>query len=349
MRSRSAISFLLALAAALAVACPAPPPAGADPVGDPTVVARIGGEEITAGELDAWIKDELFDRETSNGDPAKLFELRAASLDNLVSKRLIDEAAAARGIDPDALLDEEAAKRVEVSDAEIEQFFETNQAQLGDAKIESLEPRIRQFLEQRQGAEAARAYVAELEQQAGVEKLLVQPRIEVSAEGPSIGPVDAPVTIVEFSDYECPFCQRAEPILEQVLTQYEGKVRFVYRHFPLENIHPNARPASVAAFCAGEQGKFWEYHAVLFEAPDGLEADGLAKYATALELDGESFEACLASDAAAAAVQKDMRAGSSAGVTGTPAFFINGIPLKGAQPVSEFQRIIDEELAASAG
>jgi protein-disulfide isomerase len=347
MRSRPATSFLLGLAAALAVACPAPPQAGADPVGDPTVVARVGGEEITAGELDEWIKDELFDRETSNSDPAKLYELRATSLDNLVSKRLIDEAAAARGVDADTLLDEEASKRVTVTDAEIEEFFEANTAQLGEATLESLEPRIRQFLEQRQGAEAARAYVDELQQQAGVEILMVQPRVEVVAEGPSIGPVDAPVTIVEFSDYECPFCQRAEPVLEQVLEQYEGKVRFVYRHFPLENIHPNAKPASVAAFCAGEQGKFWEYHALVFEAPDGLEADGLAKYAMALELDGESFEACLASDAAAASVQSDIQAGSSAGVTGTPAFFINGIPLKGAQPVSEFKRIIDEELATA--
>jgi protein-disulfide isomerase len=302
---------------------------------------------VTAGELDAWIKDELFDRETSSGDPAKLYELRTTSLDNLVSKRLIDEAAAARGIDADTLLDEEAAKRVTVTDAEIEQFFEANQAQLGEATLESLEPRIRQFLEQRQGAEAARTYVDELQQQAGVEILLVRPRIEVAADGPAIGPVGAAVTIVEFSDYECPFCQRAEPIIEQVLEQYEGKVRFVYRHFPLENIHPNAKPASVAAFCAGEQGKFWEYHALVFGAPDGLEADGLAKYAAALELDGESFEACLGSDAAAAAVQGDIEAGSSAGVTGTPAFFINGIPLKGAQPVSEFQRIIDAELAAA--
>jgi len=347
MRSRPATSFLLGLAAALAVACPAPPQAGADPVGDPTVVARIGGEEITAGELDVWIKDELFDRETSSGDPAKLYELRSTSLDNLVSKRLIDEAAAERAIDADTLLDEEAAKRVTVTDAEIEQFFEANQAQLGEAPLESLEPRIRQFREQRQGGDAARAYVDELQQQAGVEILLVRPRIEVTADGPAIGPMGAAVTIVEFSDYECPFCQRAEPIIEQVLEQYEGKVRFVYRHFPLENIHPNAKPASVAAFCAGEQGKFWEYHALVFEAPDGLEADGLAKYAAALGLDGESFEACLGSDAATAAVQEDMQAGSSAGVTGTPAFFINGIPLKGAQPVSEFQRIIDAELAAA--
>ena len=131
MRSRKPTPLLLALAAALALACPAPPEAEADASGDPTVVARIGDEAITAGELDAWIKDELFDRETSNGDPAKLHELRAASLENLISKRLLDMAAEARGIEADALLDEEAAKRVAVSDAEIEEFFAANKAQLG--------------------------------------------------------------------------------------------------------------------------------------------------------------------------------------------------------------------------
>jgi protein-disulfide isomerase len=178
--------------------------------------------------------------------------------------------------------------------------------------------------------------------------LLERPRTPVEAIGPARGPEDAPITIVEFSDYQCPFCRRAEPTIEQVLARYEGKIRFVYRHFPLDRIHPQARGASEAAACADKQGKFWEYHSALFAENAQLERASLDALAEQLELDTAAFASCLEEGQTKELVEKDLQAGSEAGVTGTPAFFINGIPLRGAVPETDFQRIIDQELDDAA-
>jgi len=178
--------------------------------------------------------------------------------------------------------------------------------------------------------------------------LLERPRTQVEAAGPARGPADAPITIIEFSDYQCPFCRRAEPTLKQVLERYEGKVRFVFRHFPLDRIHPLARGASEAAACADQQGKFWEFHDQLFAENAQLDRAGLDTLAGKTGLDPAAFKLCMDERKTQALVEKDVQAGSAAGVSGTPAFFINGIPLRGAVPAEEFQRIIDDELAEKA-
>jgi len=179
-------------------------------------------------------------------------------------------------------------------------------------------------------------------------------RVKVSEDDdPAIGPSDAPVVIIEFSDYQCPFCRKfREETLDKILETYEGKVRFVYRDFPLENIHAYALKAAEAANCAGEQGKYFEYHDVLFEKQTDWSARGeeaFVEYAQQLSLDVESFKICLASGKYEEEVRKDFQDGINAGVTGTPAFFINGIPLKGAQPFEAFKVIIDSELARQGG
>ncbi len=159
--------------------------------------------------------------------------------------------------------------------------------------------------------------------------------------------------IIEFSDYQCPFCRKfREETLDKILETYEGKVRFVYRDFPLENIHPYAFKAAEAANCAGEQGKYFEYHDLLYEKQSDWSARGeeaFVEYAQQLSLDVESFETCLASGKYEEEVRKDLQDGINAGVTGTPAFFINGIPLSGAQPFEVFKVIIDSELARQGG
>jgi protein-disulfide isomerase len=179
-------------------------------------------------------------------------------------------------------------------------------------------------------------------------------RVKVSEDDdPAIGPSDAPVVIIEFSDYQCPFCRKfREETLDKILETYEGKVRFVYRDFPLENIHPYAFKAAEAANCAGEQGKYFEYHDLLYEKQSDWSARGeeaFVEYAQQLSLDVESFETCLASGKYEEEVRKDLQDGINAGVTGTPAFFINGIPLSGAQPFEVFKVIIDSELARQGG
>ena len=160
------------------------------------------------------------------------------------------------------------------------------------------------------------------------------------------GDKNAPVTIVEYSDFECPFCARAFPTITQVLDDYEGDVRLVYRHFPL-SFHPQAQKAGEASECASDQGKFWEYHDLVFNNQSLLNGgiNQLKTWAGELGLDQSRFDKCLDSGDHADDVKNDQISGTSAGVTGTPAFFINGIKITGAQPYSVFQQAIDAELA----
>ncbi len=311
-------------------------------------VAKIGSATITLGELDAWIKDQLFERETENGAEDKLHELRSENLENLISERLLALEAKARGVEVDAMLDQEAAKRVAVGDAEVSAFFEQNKAGLGGRDFESLKDQIRQHLERQAGFKASQAFLAELRTNAKVETLLAIPRAEVATNGPAIGPDGAPVTLVEFSDYQCPYCSRAEPTVQALLKEYAGKLRFVYKHFPLDSMHPLARPASIAAYCAGEQNKFWEYHAQLWVEPQQLDAAALTAKAKATQLDLAKFDACSKDPRATQAVDGDIAAARAAGVSSTPTFFVNGIRVKGAVPLEQFRTLIEKELAGGA-
>ncbi|MBW2244034.1 MAG: thioredoxin domain-containing protein [Deltaproteobacteria bacterium] len=320
-------------------------PAVSGEPGDTTAAARIDGSEITVAEVDAWIKDELFRQASQDGDTGKLHELRSQAVDNMISERLIEREAKLRGVDTDQLMQDEASKRTGVTEAEVLEFWERNKASMGEVDFETAASTIRQHLERRKAPQAAQKFIAELRKDANVEVLIEVPRIDVVATGASLGPDDAPITIIEFSDYQCPFCRRAEPIIEQVLERYPDKVRFVFQHFPLDSIHPRARAASEAALCAGEQDKFWPYHAVLFGEDASLEVAGLEAAAETAELDLPSFRTCVEERRHQAVVDADITAGRAAGVTGTPAFFVNGIGLKGAQPVEEFAKIIEAELA----
>ncbi|MFA6049244.1 MAG: DsbA family protein [Candidatus Micrarchaeia archaeon] len=158
------------------------------------------------------------------------------------------------------------------------------------------------------------------------------------------GSENAKVTIVEFSDFQCPYCARAEGTMQQLLSDYAGKIRLYYRQFPLP-FHENALAASEASECAGEQGKFWEYHDKLFENQGALDSANLKKYAGALGLDQKKFDTCLDTGAKKAQVVAETQEGENNGVSGTPAFFINGQLVSGAQPLSVFKQVIDAELA----
>ena len=184
-----------------------------------------------------------------------------------------------------------------------------------------------------------------MERRYAVAYLLEPLRHEVAADGfPSSGPADAPVTIVEFSDFECPFCARLLPTLEQVKRQYAAAVRVVYRHYPLTGIHPNAWKAAEASLCAAEQGRFWDLHDLMFAEQDALAAADLKEKAARLDLDTDAFNGCLDSGRHYAAVLADLRAGDAVGVSGTPALFINGRFVGGAAPFPTLAEIIDDEL-----
>jgi protein-disulfide isomerase len=189
------------------------------------------------------------------------------------------------------------------------------------------------------------AFIDRLKKELNVKVALKAPRHEVAAEGPSKGPATAPITIVEFSDFECPFCVKAEDTVKKVLDAYPGKIRLVYRDFPLP-FHPSAQKAAEAAQCAGDQGKYWDMHEKLFANQKALEPAALKGYAKDLKLDQAKFDKCLDSGEKAKVVETNKKAGEKLGVTGTPAFFINGIQLTGAQPFEEFKSVIDQELAS---
>jgi protein-disulfide isomerase len=165
---------------------------------------------------------------------------------------------------------------------------------------------------------------------------------------PSTGPADAWVTIVEFSDFQCPFCARVEPTVAQLLSKFPDKIRLVYRDYPLPN-HGDAPKAAEAAHCAGDQGKYWEMHGRLFSNQDKLKVPDLKAQARELGLDGAKFDQCLDSGEKARLVEESRKAGDEAGVSGTPAFFINGRLLAGAQPLSAFEEIVNAELQPKAG
>lgn len=171
-------------------------------------------------------------------------------------------------------------------------------------------------------------------------------RYKIPDEGyPSIGPDDAPITIVEFSDFQCPFCKQwHQTVYEPLLAAYPGKIRLVYRNLPLTSIHPDAQGAAEAAMCANEQNQFWEYHDKLF-AGDALGAGIYSQYASDLGLNMDKFETCVQQGKYRQAVQEDSDFALNLGINSTPTFFVNGLAIVGAQPLSVFQQVIDKELA----
>lgn len=171
-------------------------------------------------------------------------------------------------------------------------------------------------------------------------------RYDVPSEGfPALGPEDAPITIIEFSDYQCPFCQRwHQEVYEPLLAAYPGQIRFVYRHFPLTSIHPDAFSAAEAAMCAGEQDAYWLYHEMLFSG-QSLGSSIYTQYAEALSLNVDKFNACMEAEKYKAEIEADTDFAINLGIRSTPTFFINGIALVGAQPLDVFKQVIDKELA----
>jgi protein-disulfide isomerase len=172
-------------------------------------------------------------------------------------------------------------------------------------------------------------------------------RVDVPTEGfPFEGPVDAPIVIVEFSDFQCPFCTKwHNETYKPLLEEYPDQIKLVYRNFPLTSIHPDAYLSAEAAMCAGDQNRYWDYHEMLFEGIYGLSEDALRKYAEELDLDMATFNNCLDSQTYKQFVRDDMDYAASIGVQSTPTFYVNGTLIVGAQPIQVFRSVIDDELA----
>ncbi len=307
------------------------------------VAAEIDGEVITVAEVDDRIRDELF--RSRAGDAAKLYSLRSDTLDEMIRERLLEAEGKRRGVPPEGVVALELEAMGPVKEEEIVAFYEQNFAKQGDRKLEEIHDQIERYLTSRRAAEVP----GRLRERANIEILLTAPRYDVAAEGPSKGPSDARVTIIEFSDFQCPYCQRVLSTVSQVLEKYPEDVRLVYRHLPLDRIHPSARGAAEAAACAEEQGQFWAYHDKLFANNRALAKEDLLRYATDAGLDATSFQACVDERRFKDKVETDLQAARAVGISGTPAFVVNGILLSGAQPPEAFFKVIDQELARPAG
>jgi protein-disulfide isomerase len=307
--------------------------------GQSTVVATINGQAITEAQLRAVIQGKLFELES------QIYALKQEGINTLIGNYLLEQEAGKRGIPINQLVQEEIENRIPpVSDAEVERFYTANKTRI-NRPLEQIKPQLVQYLQNLSRTERRNEVIATLRAQATVVTLLQPPRNQVSIDDdPVKGPPDAPVTIIEFSDFQCPFCKRVLPVLEQVFATYPGKVRLVYRDFPIPSLHPHAQRSAEAAHCAGEQGQFWAYHDALFADQERFAVTKLSDYARSIGLDLAAFEQCLASNKYTAEVQKDVADGTQAGVTGTPAFFVNGRFLPGAQPFDAFRQIIEEEL-----
>ena len=304
------------------------------------VLAVVGNVEITEAEVEDVVASELLkiDRQRQ--------EILERGLEQLVDEKLIEMEAEKRDMTVEALLESEIASQIaEPTDPEVDAFYESRKSQIRQPK-EEVADRIREYLRQQRGLEAHNVFVADLRESYGYTSYLEPFRMPVADQGfPSRGPESAPVTIVEFSDFECPYCNRVNPTLDQVLQRYGDKVRLVFRQFPLSSIHPNAQKAAEASLCAEDQGQFWQLHDVMFRDQRNLGVEALKEKAASIDLDMERFNECLDSGRHQEAVAADLAEGSRLGVTGTPAIFINGRFLSGAQPFEEFSNIIDDELS----
>ncbi len=325
--------------------------------GSADVVATIDGVAITDAEIrnQPKVKMNLYKANL------KVFEAQQRehqtfieALNERIETNLLERAAKDRGISIVALLKEEVENKAgSVSDAEAKSFYDERGI---NRPYESIKERIREHLQRQKQQERQAAYFSSLKKKYNVVVNIgefskpkpLPPRIDVDIDpaNASMGPKNAKVTIVEFSDYQCPFCKRTEDTVKKLVKKYAGKIKLVFRHYPLP-FHKEAFPAALAAECAKEQDKFWEYHDLLFENQRALAEDNLISYAKQLKLKEDPFKQCLTSKKFESLVNKDITVGKQLGVTGTPAFFINGRMLSGAKPIEEFEELIENELKGS--
>lgn len=309
----------------------------------PATAASVDGVAIGLEEVDRGIAANIAALEE------QIFQLRQQRLDGLIAEQLLTKEAGRQGIDVAALLQREVQSQLApIGDAEVARFHDANKARL-PALDDNLRERIRAHLGD-QAAQARRAaLIARLRGQAAITVHLKAPpiyRAVLDLTGaPAKGASDAPVTLVKFEDFHCAFCKEAQRTLGELAARYGDQLRIVHKDYPIDQLHPQARMGHLAARCAGEQGKFWPYHDALYAAPPSAAPEDLKKLARQTGVEVNSFDACLASGKFAAAVERDIDQGTIAGVSGTPAFFINGRQLSGAQPLEQFVRIIEEELA----
>lgn len=309
------------------------------------IFGLVNGQPVRRDDLDAETLRRMLD--TQNEAQQRVLHSTWMAFEETVARRLIEAEAKTRGTTVEAMLAAEIDdKLAPLSDDEVRRVFDENQDAIG-MPFDVAGPLIREQLTVQRRDQAQRAFAERLRKNATVEYRLpvpVLPRFAVEVgDAPAWGRADAPVTIVEFADYQCPYCGQARHLLSELKQRYPNELRVVFRDFPLSQ-HTRARPAAAAAFCAGEQGQFWPFHDRLFENMAALDASDFERYGSELKLDAAAFAACVASDRPEKAIRAHEEAGRRIGVEGTPAIFVNGMKLVGLLPLPVLQALIDREL-----
>jgi protein-disulfide isomerase len=306
------------------------------------IVADVDGQVVYASDLEKSAAKALSEQRQ------RLYHLQKQKLDEYIDAVLLTREAKKSAISVEALLDQEVhSKIMPITDDEIEVFYSSNKSRLGMDLKEARE-QIREFLRVKKIEIQRTLYLKSLRSNSRIETYLKLPplfRAEVPITGaPAKGPEYAPVTIVKFEDFQCPYCKQFQPTVTELLSRYNGKIRLVHKDLPLDSIHPQARQAAEAARCADEQDKFWNYHDKLYANAPKFSAGDLTNYAKELGLNVGVFERCFASGKYRTIVKQDISDGVQLGLTGTPTFFINGREISGTQPLETFVTMIDEEL-----
>lgn len=306
------------------------------------LAAKVGDIEITNAELVDGVESEIFEAEN------RVFDIKFNRLKSILLQRYMDKDPRKKGLSNDEYLEKYIAKNVKVSDKDIDAFIKEQ-----NIPSEHINPQVREKIKGYLAMEKKKAsvdnWIAEQTKKTPVEVYIPKPRrptfdVQVG-NAPTAGAKDAKVTIVEFSDFQCPFCAKGADLLNQIKKKYGNKVQVAFKNFPLP-FHNHAEKAAVASLCANEQGanQFWKMHDEMFAHQDQLDDEGLKKMAAKLGLKADAFEKCLSENKYLDQVKADIEQGQSLNVKSTPTFFVNGQLINGAQPLEVFTAIIDEEM-----
>jgi protein-disulfide isomerase len=297
--------------------------------------ATVNGEAITAAQLDKTLRPQIQAMED------RLRQLRQGTLNKMIDNLLLEQAARKEGISVDQLLSSRV-ESVTVPSQEVDRAYEESREQFPGMLAAEAKYRIRRTMEDNARAAALKNLIAKLREQAQITNVLTssaRAMLEAAAyEGPSAGNPGAPVTIIEFSDFECPFCRQAQPVLKRMMERWPGKVRLVFKHFPLEQ-HRHAMQAARVAVCASLQDRFWAVHDRIFASTE-LNQAVLREAVAGANLRIAEFESCIGSEEPDGHVRKDMLLGRTAGVAGTPAFFVNGELVPASSLESTVEKIL---------
>jgi protein-disulfide isomerase len=303
------------------------------------VVAKVSGDNLTLADLQQQEGGKLLQAEY------QYYLNERKALEELIDNHLLADEARRRNIPLDQLLETEVYKNVkDPTEDQLEVYYEGLDTQ---EPYDSIRAEVLQHIRELRRTKARAAYVENLRKQANINILLMPPSVDVNiAKAYTNGSQDAPVVLVEFADYECPYCQKVNSQIQELKKQYGDKIAIVYKDFPLP-MHHSSQKAAEAARCAGEQGKFWQYHDVLFYSRQ-VDVDALKEHARVLKLDGDKFDTCLDNGKETNAVKADLEEGKGLGLTGTPSFFVNGHFFSGVVDLGTLTDMVNQQLNLAA-